>query len=88
MLLSEKDLAAVAAALEGGTELVLERSLGDLRIAVSTSRAPPVWQPAAMLARVECWAGHIYSTQWCASPEEVRQACRSGSACASGPGRW
>lgn len=66
----------------------MARSLGDLRLKVSTSRAPPVWRPWIMLARVEIWTGHTYSTQWCVSCEEVRMACKSGSASASGQGRW
>lgn len=51
----------------------MTRTLGDFRITVSTSRAPPVWHPFLMLARLEIWDGHIYSTKWCVSAEEVQQ---------------
>lgn len=51
----------------------LVRSLGPLRVRVSTSPAPAVWAPYTMLARVETWDGHIYTTQWCNSAEEVRR---------------
>ena len=79
MLLSDNDLATIQTALDSRLEI---------RIKVSTSRAPPVWRPWIMLARVEIWTGHTYSTQWCVSCEEVRMACKSGSASASGQGRW
>lgn len=51
------------------------------------ARAPDVWYPWRWLARVEIWDGHLYSTQWCVSSEEVRRACRSGSVYASGQAR-
>ena len=73
MLLSDNDLAAIQTALDAGLEIEMTRSLGDLRIKVSTSRAPPVWHPFLMLARLEIWDMHIYSTKWCVSAEEVRQ---------------
>ena len=88
LLLSDNDLAAIQTALDSGLQIEMTRSLGDIRIKVSTSRAPPVWRPWIMLARVEIWTGHTYSTQWCVSCEEVRMACKSGSASASGQGRW
>lgn len=73
MLLSENDLATIQTALDARLETEMTRFLGDLRITVSTSRAPPVWHPFLMLARLEIWDGHIYSTKWCVSSEEVRQ---------------
>ena len=88
MLLSDNNLATIQTALDSRLEIEMTRSLGDLRLKVSTSRAPPVWRPWIMLARVEIWTGHTYSTQWCVSCEEVRMACKSGSASASGQGRW
>ena len=88
MLLSENDLATIQTALDSRLEIEMTRSLGDFRLKVSTSRAPPVWHPWIMLARVEIWTGHTYSTQWCVSCEEVRMACKSGSASGSGQGRW
>ena len=88
MLLSDNDLAAIQTALDSRLEIEMTRSLGDLRLKVSTSRAPPVWRPWIMLARVEIWTGNTYSTQWWVSCEEVPKACKSGSASASGQGRW
>ena len=73
MLLSNNDLNTIQAALDTGMETVMTRTLGDFRITVSTSRAPPVWHPFLMLARLEIWDGHIYSTKWCVSAEEVQQ---------------
>lgn len=73
MLLSDNDLATIQTALDSRLEIEMTRSLGDLRIKVSTSRAPPVWHPFLMLARLEIWDRHIYSTKWCVSAEEVRQ---------------
>ena len=66
----------VQAALDGRRDLELVRILGQLRVRVSTSPAPAVWAPYAMLARVETWDGHIYTTQWCTSAEEVRERAK------------
>lgn len=88
LLLSDNDLAAIQTALDSGLVIEMTRTLGALRITVTTARAPDVWYPWRWLARVEIWDGHLYSTQWCVSSEEVRQACRSGSVCASGSVRW
>lgn len=73
MLLSDNDLATIQTALDARLEAKMIRSLGDLCITVSTSRAPPIWHPFIMLARLEIWDGHIYSTKWCVSAEEVQQ---------------
>ena len=73
LLLSNIDLNTIQVALDTGMETVMTRTLGDFRITVSTSRAPPVWHPFLMLARLEIWDGHIYSTKWCVSAEEVQQ---------------
>ena len=73
MLLSENDLATIQTALDSRLEIEMTRSLGDFRLKVSTSRAPPVWHPFLMLARLEIWDRHIYSTKWCVSAEEVQQ---------------
>lgn len=78
MLLSDNDLTAIQAALDGGQEITLIRTLGALRVTVTTSRAPEVWHPWRWLARVEVWDGHLYSTQWCVSSEEVKSACGRG----------
>lgn len=87
LLLSDNDLAAIQTALDGGLEIEMTRTLEALRITVTTARAPDVWYPWRWLARVEIWDGHLYSTQWCVSSEEVRRACRSGSVYASGRAR-
>ena len=52
------------------------RTMGALRITVTTARAPDVWYPWRWLARVETWDGHIYTTQWCTSAEEVRESAK------------
>ena len=76
LLLSDNDLRCVKAALDGRRELELVRTMGPLRVRVSTSPAPAVWAPYTMLARVETWDGHIYTTQWCTSAEEVRESAK------------
>lgn len=73
VLLSGNDLLAIQAALDGGRQLELERSLGALRIRGTTGRASPVWLPHTTLARLEIWEGSVYSTKWCVSAEEVRR---------------
>ena len=78
LLLSDNDLAAVQTALDGGRIIEITRTMGALRITVTTARATPVWNPYRMLARVEIWSGHIYSAQWCVSSQEVMAACRRG----------
>lgn len=78
LLLSDNDLAAIQTALDSGLVIEMTRTLGALRITVTTARAPDVWYPWRWLARVEIWDGHLYSTQWCVSSEEVGQACGRG----------
>ena len=78
LLLSDNDLAAIQTALDVGLAIEMTRTLGVLRITVTTARATGVWSPYRMLARVEIWSGHIYSTQWCVSSQEVMAACRRG----------
>lgn len=63
-LLSENDFRAIQTALDGMMEIVMDRTLGDLHVRVTTHRAPPVWAPYIMLVRLETWQGHIYSTFW------------------------
>lgn len=72
LLLSDKDLRMIQAALDAGRQVEMFRSLGPLRIRLSTERAGPAWQPHTMLARLEIWDGPVYSTRWCVSAEEVR----------------
>lgn len=88
LLLSDNDLDTIQTALDGRLEMEMTRTLGVLRITITTARAPAVWHPYIMLARVEIWDGHVYSTQWCTSAEEVRRACGSGIARGSGRARW
>ena len=52
------------------------RTLGVLRITVTTARAPDVWYPWRGRARVEIGDGHLYSTQGCTSAEEVRRSAK------------
>lgn len=73
LLLSDKDLRIVQAALESGRELEVVRSLGALRLRITTRPAGPAWAPYTMLARVERWEESVYSTKWCISAEEVQR---------------
>lgn len=72
-LLSENDLASIQTALDAALEITMERTLDKLHIRVTTSRAPPVWHPFHTLARLEVWHGHIYTTQYFTSAEELRR---------------
>ena len=72
----------IQTALDGRLEMEMTRTLGALRLTITTARAPAVWHPYIMLARVEIWDGHVYSTQWCTSAEEVRICARkTGGLC-------
>lgn len=73
-LLSENDLASIQTALDSALEIAMERTLDKLHIRVTVSQAPPVWHPFIMLARLEIWHGHIYTTQYFTSAEELGRA--------------
>ena len=55
LLLSDNDLEAIQTALDSHLVIEMTRTLGSLRITVTTSKAPDVWQPWRWLARVEIW---------------------------------
>lgn len=69
-LLSEHDLDQLRQALVAGREISLTRSLGELTMTVSTSRGTPAWG-CGMLIRLEQRRGHVYSTQYFQSVEEM-----------------
>lgn len=58
--------------MASGQEISLARTLGALTITASTTRAVPVWE-CDMLVRLERIHGHVYSSQYFRSVEEVMQ---------------
>lgn len=71
-LLTNNDLTYLQSALEAGRFVLMERELPGLRLTVSTAAAPPVWG-VPMLIRLEQTRGHVYSTQYFRSVEEMMQ---------------
>ena len=71
-LFTKNDLAYLQSALEAGRFVLMERELPELRFTVSTAAAPPVWG-VPMLIRLERVRGHVYSTQYFRSVEEMLQ---------------
>lgn len=69
-LFTSKDLDQLRQALVAGREISLTRSLGELTMRVSTCRGSPVWG-CDMLIRLEQSRGHVYSTQYFQSAEEM-----------------
>ena len=61
-LLTDKDLETIARAHRRCGEMEVERTLGALRVRVSTQRAASVWS-VPMLVRLERWTPGQYSTQ-------------------------
>ena len=61
-LLTDKDLETIARAHRRCREMEVERTLGTLRVRVSTQRAASVWS-VPMLVRLERWTPGQYSTQ-------------------------
>lgn len=70
ILFTEHDLDQLRQALAAGREISLTRSLGELTMRVSTSRGTPAWG-CDMLIRLEQSRGHVYSTQYFQSAEEM-----------------
>lgn len=58
--------------MASGQEISLTRTLGNLTITARTARAAPVWD-VPMLIRLEQVRGHVYSTQYFESVEEMRR---------------
>lgn len=69
-LLSPNDLEQQHRAMASGQEISLTRTLGALTITASTTRAVPVWE-CDMLVRLERTHGHVYSSQYFCSVEEM-----------------
>lgn len=69
-LLSPNDLEQLSRAMTSGQEISLTRTLGALTITASTTRAVPVWE-CDMLVRLERTHGHVYSSQYFCSVEEM-----------------
>lgn len=69
-LLVEKDLEQLRQSLETGKEIYLTRVLWGLTIKASTCKASPAWG-CDMLIRLEQSRGHVYSTQYFRSVEEM-----------------
>ena len=69
-LLIEKDFDKLSRAMVSGQEISLTRTLGALTVTVSTTRALPVWE-CDMLVRLERTHGHVYSSQYFCSVEEM-----------------
>ena len=70
-LISENDYKAIQNALEAKQELTLIRTLGDYKIAVEVTPAPPVWG-IPMLVQVREQNGSNYAVKNCASVAELR----------------
>lgn len=73
LLLSDNDLATIQTSIDGHFTIEMIRIYKDLTVRVTTARASPAWRPWLWIARLEIWHGHIYSTRWCVSSEEVRR---------------
>ncbi len=69
-LLSPNDLEQLSRAMASGREISLTRTLGNFTVTASTTRALPVWE-CDMLVRLERTHGHVYSSQYFRSVEEM-----------------
>lgn len=69
-LVTSKDLDQLRQALAAGREISVTRSLRGLTMTASTCRGSPVWG-CDMLIRLEQTRGHVYSTQYFRSVEEM-----------------
>ena len=70
-LLSPNDLEQLSRAMASGREISLTRTLGNFTVTASTTRALPVWK-CDMLVRLERTQGHVYSSQYFRSVEEMK----------------
>lgn len=57
--------------MASGREISLTRTLGNFWVTASTTRALPVWE-CDMMVRLECTHGHVYSSQYFRSVEEMK----------------
>lgn len=69
-LFTPKDLDQLRQALAAGRESSLTRSLRGLTMTASVCKASPAWG-CDMLIRMEQSRGHVYSTQYFRSIEEM-----------------
>ena len=82
-LLTDKDLEAIARAHRHCREMEIERTLGALRVRVSTCPATRAWS-APYLIRLERWRPGMYSTQYFDSAEALREEWERGAIVLSG----
>lgn len=71
-LLSPNDLAQLRRAMQYAQEVQLTRTLGGFMQTVSVVQASPVWG-CDMLVRLEKHCGHIYTTQYFKSVEQMER---------------
>lgn len=55
-------------------EMAREWADGSERIRVTTVAADPIWAPAKMLVRLECWWSGAYSSQYFPSVSALEEA--------------
>ena len=82
-LLTDKDLETIARAHRRCREMEVERTLGALRVRVSTCPATRAWS-APYLIRLERWRPGMYSTQYSDSAEALREEWERGTIDLSG----
>ena len=82
-LLTANDLDTIARAHRHCREMEIERTLGVLRVRVSTCPATRAWS-APYLIRLERWRPGMYSTQYFDSAEALREELEHGAIDLSG----
>ena len=82
-LLTDKDLDTIARAHRHCREMEIERTLGALRVRVSTCPASRAWS-VPYLIRLERWRPGMYSTQYFDSAEALREEWERGAIDLSG----
>lgn len=82
-LLTGKDLDTIARAHHRCGEMEIERTLGALRVRVSTCPATRAWS-VPYLIRLERWRPGMYSTQYFDSAEVLREELKHGTIDLSG----
>lgn len=82
-LLTGKDLDTIARAHRHCREMEIERTLGALRVRVSTCPATRAWS-VPYLIRLERWRPGMYSTQYFDSAEALREELKHGTIDLSG----
>lgn len=82
-LLTDKDLETIARAHRHCREMEIGRTLGALRVRVSTCSATRAWS-VPYLIRLERWRPGMYSTQYFDSAEALREEWERGAIDLSG----